>query len=100
MSSIAQLHADDEDFPIPKSIPWSNWRNWAYKHRATLLNWCPNAPIPSKGFTDFKNKSFSSEMLEKMVRPRDRQAGILPHVEDEDEEAGIRVVRWTEGMIY
>ena len=37
-------------------------------------------------------------MLEKMVCPRDCQAGIIPSMHAEDEEAGVRIVRWSEGL--
>lgn len=91
------LRAEDEDFVIPKNMPWKRWADWAYTNRVALLNWAPNTPIPSKGFKDFKN-GFSAAALEVMVRLRDRQAGVAKSVDEEDEDAGARIVRWTEGL--
>lgn len=78
-------------------MPWRNWADWAYRNQAVLLNWARGAPIPSVNFRDLK-ASFTAQMMKDMVRPRDRQAGVKPALENERDDAGVRIERWTSGM--
>ena len=85
-----KIQADHDSFSVPRSMPWKNWSDFAYKNRLVLRNWAPNAPIPSVNFKDIKSGLWP-EMLREMVAPRDRQAGLTDPIEDEDIDAGVRI---------
>lgn len=78
-------------------MKWKEWPNFAYKNKVCLLNWPPGRPIPGRDFKDFK-KGWTSKEIENMVHPRDQQAGVCSKEHaTESADAGVRIVRWSEG---
>lgn len=95
------IRTNNSELNIPKTFPWKNFADFAYKNKVKLLNWPEKAPVPSKDLRDIKS-DLNSKMLKEMVCPRDYEAGVGRHNIEEDVETendGVHIVQWDEGEL-
>jgi hypothetical protein len=74
-------------------MKWTTWADQAFENQLTLLNWFPGKPCP--GASGFKLKNVSGKDAERAVEGR---AKAVKFPDNEESEAVMRIVSWSDGM--